>query len=347
MQNSSSFFQGQARFSNGFFGVYHSPFGVELKGRNLKKNNAKNYRFGFQGCEADDQVKGDGNSYTTYFRQLDSRLGRWLSIDPIVHHDFSPYNSFDNNPILKTDPNGGTAGDYFDEKTGAKIGTDGVDDGLEHKINKDAFKMVVENTGTENADKLKQALDTYKHSTVNLHEYSKPYSNAPPPFKVKPAKPSLVEVASLPKPKEKPLFETLIDLPQTPALVENTESLLGEMASAIGNSNVLKTSNAYKLTTTPVNVLVGTVQVSTKFLNVAKTTFTCTGYGLGIYGGVSNYGQWSRGEISTNQMACDQFFNAVGTFGGFKGAVIGFSYNMGKAYGPSTWYGTNDYKYFE
>jgi RHS repeat-associated protein len=83
MQNSSSFFQGQARFSNGFFGIYHSPFGVELKGRNLKKNNAKNYRFGFQGQEGDDQIQGDGNSVNYSFRMHDPRLGRFFAVDPL------------------------------------------------------------------------------------------------------------------------------------------------------------------------------------------------------------------------------------------------------------------------
>jgi RHS repeat-associated protein len=83
MQNSSSFFQGQPRFSNGFFGIYHSPFGVELKGRNLKKNNAKNYRFGFQGQEGDDQIKGDGNAVNYKYRMHDPRLGRFFAVDPL------------------------------------------------------------------------------------------------------------------------------------------------------------------------------------------------------------------------------------------------------------------------
>jgi RHS repeat-associated protein len=91
MQNLSSFSQGQARFSNGFFGIYHSPFGVELKGRNLKKNNAKNYRFGFQGQEGDDQIKGDGNSVNYSFRMHDPRLGRFFAVDPLASK--YPYNS--------------------------------------------------------------------------------------------------------------------------------------------------------------------------------------------------------------------------------------------------------------
>ena len=64
------------------------------------------YRYGFNGMEKDDEVYGEGNSYTTEFRQLDVRLGRWLSLDPVVHHNMSPYVTFDNNPIWIIDPSG-------------------------------------------------------------------------------------------------------------------------------------------------------------------------------------------------------------------------------------------------
>jgi RHS repeat-associated protein len=56
--------------------------------------------------EKDDEVKGEGNSYTTEFRQFDSRLARWLSTDPVTHPHFSPYNGYDNNPIYFNDPSG-------------------------------------------------------------------------------------------------------------------------------------------------------------------------------------------------------------------------------------------------
>lgn len=66
------------------------------------------YRYGYQGSEKDNEVKGKGNSYTTYFRQLDPRLGRWLSIDPKQKLSpwSSPYTSMANTPILANDPNG-------------------------------------------------------------------------------------------------------------------------------------------------------------------------------------------------------------------------------------------------
>ena len=66
------------------------------------------YRYGFNGMERDDNVKGAGNSYTTEFRQYDPRVARWLSIDP-KSKKFpwqSPYVAFDNNPILFPDPTG-------------------------------------------------------------------------------------------------------------------------------------------------------------------------------------------------------------------------------------------------
>lgn len=60
-------------------------------------------RLGFNGMEKDNEVKGDGNSYTTHFRQLDSRLGRWLSIDPKATAFESPFVSMGNNPISNND----------------------------------------------------------------------------------------------------------------------------------------------------------------------------------------------------------------------------------------------------
>ena len=58
--------------------------------------------------ELDIEPKGNGNSYTTEFRQYDPRLGRWLSLDPLMAQFpwMSPYVAFDNNPIYYTDPYG-------------------------------------------------------------------------------------------------------------------------------------------------------------------------------------------------------------------------------------------------
>ena len=77
---------------------------------NAWKEMGCGYRYGFNGMEKDDEVKGEGNSYTTEFRQYDSRIGRWLSIDPMAGHgtqiSWSPYKAFYDNPIFFTDPAG-------------------------------------------------------------------------------------------------------------------------------------------------------------------------------------------------------------------------------------------------
>ena len=46
-------------------------------------DSLEDYRYGFQGQEKDDEVKGEGNSLNYTFRMHDPRVGRFLSIDPL------------------------------------------------------------------------------------------------------------------------------------------------------------------------------------------------------------------------------------------------------------------------
>lgn len=39
-------------------------------------------------------------------RQYDPAIGRWVVQDPVIHHEFSPYSAFDNNPVYWSDPSG-------------------------------------------------------------------------------------------------------------------------------------------------------------------------------------------------------------------------------------------------
>ncbi len=64
------------------------------------------YRWGFQGQEKDDEMKGAGNSYTAEFWQYDSRLGRRWNRDPINYPWQSSYATFNNNPVFFVDPSG-------------------------------------------------------------------------------------------------------------------------------------------------------------------------------------------------------------------------------------------------
>jgi RHS repeat-associated protein len=83
----------------------YGVWGDELVGRGDKE---KDFRFGFNGMEKDDDIKGDGNSYDFGARIYDPRLGRWLSLDKRMNDlpFATPYNYVLNNPNLFFDPDG-------------------------------------------------------------------------------------------------------------------------------------------------------------------------------------------------------------------------------------------------
>ena len=83
----------------GVFGSVMPVFGVFEGG---------NYLFGYQSSIKDNELCGDGNAYSTYFRELDVRLGRWFAIDPKTSATpwESPYVSMGDNPDYFIDPNG-------------------------------------------------------------------------------------------------------------------------------------------------------------------------------------------------------------------------------------------------
>jgi RHS repeat-associated protein len=93
------------------------PFGQVMPNRHGDDNQ---YRYGFNGKEKDNEIKGEGNSYTSFYRMLDPRIGRWLSTDPEEDEfpDVTPYCSVDNNPIWKEDENG----DFWNYVVGAVVG---------------------------------------------------------------------------------------------------------------------------------------------------------------------------------------------------------------------------------
>jgi RHS repeat-associated protein len=82
----------------------------------------KGYRYGFNGMEKDNEINVNGGSYDFGARIYDSRLGRWLSLDPVRNTSWSSYASFKNSPVVIIDPNGET--DFYNN-SGNWIGTDG------------------------------------------------------------------------------------------------------------------------------------------------------------------------------------------------------------------------------
>jgi RHS repeat-associated protein len=85
-----------------FQGLDYYPYGMEMPGRTF---TAQTYRYAYQGSEqASEYNSAGGNVYTTFFRTLDSRLGRWHTPDVVSQPWQSPYCSMDNNPVALVDP---------------------------------------------------------------------------------------------------------------------------------------------------------------------------------------------------------------------------------------------------
>ncbi|WP_444671314.1 RHS repeat-associated core domain-containing protein [Flavobacterium columnare] len=74
------------------------PFGSLIPNRH---GSSTAYRYGFQGQEKDDEIKGEGNSLNYTFRMHDSRVGRFFAVDPLTHQYpwYSPYQFSGNKPI--------------------------------------------------------------------------------------------------------------------------------------------------------------------------------------------------------------------------------------------------------
>ncbi len=66
------------------------------------------YRYGFNGQEKDNEVMGEGNSYTAEFWNYDARLGRRWNVDPKPDASLSNYSVFSNNPVYFMDILGDT-----------------------------------------------------------------------------------------------------------------------------------------------------------------------------------------------------------------------------------------------
>lgn len=74
------------------------PFGMLVPNRHGSSNE---YRYGFQGQEKDDEIKGEGNSLNYTFRMHDPRIGRFFAIDPLSpqYPHNSPY-AFSENRVI-------------------------------------------------------------------------------------------------------------------------------------------------------------------------------------------------------------------------------------------------------
>jgi RHS repeat-associated protein len=78
------------------------PYGMLIKSLS---QNSETYRWGFQGHEQDNEIKGTGNHLSFGNYGYDTRLGRRWNLDPVDQIGISNYAVFGNNPIMLIDKN--------------------------------------------------------------------------------------------------------------------------------------------------------------------------------------------------------------------------------------------------
>ncbi|PKB18343.1 RHS repeat-associated core domain-containing protein [Flavobacterium sp. 5] len=81
------------------------PFGMIVPNRH---GSSDSYRYGFNGKELDNELKGEGNSYNFGARMYDPRVGRWFSADKMKSRapEWSPYRFAFDNPMRYKDADG-------------------------------------------------------------------------------------------------------------------------------------------------------------------------------------------------------------------------------------------------
>jgi RHS repeat-associated protein len=67
-----------------------------------RSGSTDSYRYGFQGQEKDDEIKGEGNSLNYKYRMHDPRVGRFFAVDPLLrkYPELTPY-QFSSNRVIQ------------------------------------------------------------------------------------------------------------------------------------------------------------------------------------------------------------------------------------------------------
>lgn len=93
----------------------YDPFGMQVAQRSTALGK---YRYGFQGQEKDNELKGDGKHISFGDYGLDVRTGRRWNMDPVMNSSVSSYAVFNDNPLRFVDPTGETPYDWIKNKNG-------------------------------------------------------------------------------------------------------------------------------------------------------------------------------------------------------------------------------------
>jgi RHS repeat-associated protein len=133
----------------------YDPFGMLVPER---FEQSVDYRYGFQGQEEDNEIKGEGNSLNYTFRMHDPRVGRFFARDPLtsIYPYLTPYQFAGNRPIDGNDLEGKEWAAKSSEKTNS--------DGSITITTSIVIKMKVINKSSEITSPAPQSLPTLRHN---------------------------------------------------------------------------------------------------------------------------------------------------------------------------------------
>ncbi len=83
-----------------------------------------------------------------------------------------------------------------------------------------------------------------------------------------------------------------------------------------------------------------------KFAGKVSKFFKWGGSAIGVYGVVDTQVKYQNNEINGTELIIQQISNIIGFIPTY-GTAWSIGWNLGQDFGPSTWYGKNDYKWFE
>ena len=115
-----------------------------------KYQTGSGYRYGFNGKENDNEVKGEGNQQDYGMRIYDPRLGRFLSVDPLEdeYPELTPYQFAGNTPIQATDLDGEEPSYHYEDGKG-RIVMMPAGDNLPRRVPVEHLKFLPQSTKGE------------------------------------------------------------------------------------------------------------------------------------------------------------------------------------------------------
>jgi len=141
-----------------------------MPGRKFTDGNG--YRYGFNGKENDNEVKGEGNQQDYGMRIYDSRLGRFLSVDPLTkqYPMLTPYQFASNRPIDGVDLDGK---EWAGSTTDIKVGETAINRVTNLYVR---VKVINKSTMVTDSRDIKKYADAYKAGVESKFSNSSTYT---------------------------------------------------------------------------------------------------------------------------------------------------------------------------